>query len=130
MKLIKEIKSYLIVGASGLLLTRANTASAQIIPCEGIDCTICDFLVLIKNVINLMLEVGVSLAGLFFALGAFFMIISGESEEKRKRGKDMMTSSVYGIVIAFAAWLIIATLLQILTGSESKLPWNEIQCRV
>jgi hypothetical protein len=111
-----------------------NVAFARLVPkCDpvgvtGPKCNLCHLLQLFKNLINLFLEIGVVLAGLFIAWGAFVIMTAGGSEEKVKSGRKILTVAVTGVVIALASWLIIATLLQILTGSPSKLPWNTIQC--
>lgn len=130
MKAIKKLKNYLLLSIFYLLFTSNNIVFAQgLVPaCEGINCTLCDFLVLIKNLINLMLQWGVILAGLFFAWGAFVIMTAGGSEEKVTEGRKIMTTVAIGILIAFTAWLILGTLIQVITGSPSKLPWNQIQC--
>ena len=119
-----------------LLLISANSALAQgLVPaCDAVGggglpkCNLCHVLELFKNLTNFALEIGIVLAGLFFAWGTFVIMTAGDSEEKVKEGKKTIFTVVQGLVIAFAAWLIIATLLQILTGSPSKLPWDKIQC--
>lgn len=128
---MKKIIAFLVANYY-LLIT--NVAFARLVPeCDpvgvtGPKCTLCHLLQLFKNLINLFLEIGMVLAGLFIAWGAFVIMTAGGSEEKVKNGKKILTAAITGVVIALASWLIIATLLQILTGSPSKLPWNQIQC--
>jgi len=121
-------KKLLIIGY--LLLASANLATAALVPCNGPDCTLCDFLILIKNLIDLMLQLGVIFAGLFFAWGAFVIMTAGDSQERVTEGRKVMTTVAIGILIAFTSWMILGTLIQVLTGSPSKLPWNEIQCSI
>jgi hypothetical protein len=123
------MKKSLLIASFFLLITATSIASAQgLVPCSGLDCDLCDLLVLFKNIITFMTQMTVVLAGLFFSWGAFGILMAGDSEEKVKKGKETMTIAVTGVVIAFSAWLIIGTALQILTDSPSKLPWTQIQC--
>ena len=133
---MQNLKSKLLV-IGYLLLINANSAFAQgLVPAcnptgpkgDPNTCNLCHVLELFKNLTTFAFEIGVVLAGLFFAWGTFVIMTAGDSEEKVKEGKKIITTVVTGLVIAFSAWLIIATLLQILTGSPSKLPWDKIQC--
>ncbi len=131
---MKKLKSKLLV-ISYLLLVNSSIASAALVPaCDAVGagglpkCNLCHVLELFKNLTNFALEIGVVLAGLFFAWGTFVIMTAGDSEQKVEEGKKVIWTVVEGLVIAFSAWLIVATLLQILTGSPSKLPWDKIQC--
>ena len=75
-----------------------------------------------------MLELSVVFAGLFFAWGAFVIMTARDSEAQVTKGREIATTAVYGAVIALGAWLIIGTVMQIISGSSSKLPWSEINC--
>ena len=120
-------KNLFIIG--GLLLISAGIASAQgLVPCSGIDCGLCDLLILFNNIISFMTRMTIVFAGLFFAWGAFGILTAGDSEEKVTQGKKTMTIAVTGVLIAFTAFLIVGTALRILTDSPSKLPWDQIQC--
>ena len=119
----------LVVGC--LLLVSANVAFAQgLVPCSGLDCNLCHVLVLANNIVKLMIEVGIALAGLFFAWGAIVIMTAGGSAEKVTEGKNSIWIAVQGIVIMFAAYLLIETLVHTITGSASVLPWSEIQCNI
>ncbi|MDE2001642.1 MAG: hypothetical protein KGI60_03725 [Patescibacteria group bacterium] len=122
-------KIYSAVGYSFIL---ANITFAQgLVPCGNpgqAACTLCDALQLVKNLINFMLQAGFALVGLFIAWGAFVIMTAGGSEERVKEGRKIMTTAVTGLVIMLTAWLVLGTIIQILTGSPSKLPWNTIQC--
>ncbi len=121
------MKKFLVVGC--LLLVSANLVMAQgLIPCSGLDCDLCDLLALFKNIITYMTQMTVVFAGLFFAWGSFGILTAGDSQEKVKEGKKTMTIAVTGVMLAFSAYLIVGTALQIFTDSPSKLPWTQIQC--
>ncbi len=132
---MKNLKSKLLV-IGYLLLASTNISFAALVPaCNPVGpkgdpntCNLCHVLELFKNLTNFALEIGIVLAGLFFAWGTFVIMTAGDSETKVEEGKKVIWTVVQGLVIAFSAWLIVATLLQILTGSPSKLPWDKIQC--
>jgi len=126
---MNKLKNYLVPILFALLAV--NLAFAQtgnFIVCNGPNCTLCDLLVLAKNVISFITQLTLVLAGAFFAWGAIVMMTARESEQQVASGKKIMTISVLGCALSLGAWVIVATLLQILTGSASKLPWDQIQC--
>ncbi len=118
----------LIILIAFLLLPNFSFAQSRFIVCNGPDCTICDFLILVKNAITFVIELCIILAALFFAGGAIIMMTARESEEQVKMGRKMMTDSVIGAAIALSSWVIVGTIMQFLSGSSSKLPWSEIEC--
>lgn len=127
MKLIKFSAPLI---AIGLLAASLVFAQDRLIPCSGLNCSLCDLLEMFKRLITLGLKIGTALAALFVAWGSFVIMTAGATggEKKMEEGKKIIWTAITGILIAFAAWLILGTVLQILTGSPSKLPWNEIKC--
>ena len=128
MKKIKEKYYYFLLSIFYFLTAPIALAQNLLPACEGASCTLCDLLQLAANIIYWMLNISVVLAGLFFAWGAILILTARDSEEQVSEGKKVMTTAVTGILIAFTAWLILGTLIQVITGSPSKLPWNQIQC--
>lgn len=124
----KNVSLFLSIAVIGIMLLSSIASAQGLVPCSGLDCDLCDLLVLFKNIITFMTQMTVVLAGLFFAWGSFVILTAGDSEEKVSSGKKVMTTAITGVLIAFSAWLIIGTALQILTGSPSKLPWTQVQC--
>lgn len=136
----------------GLLLwATAGTALAQapIIPeaCrfEAITqnpggCTICHMAVGTIRLTNfLMTSVALPLAALLFAAGGFMLLISGGSEQRWTLGKNILTSTLIGVIIVFVAWLGVDTIIKVLTGAAAGetgslfrnlplwfAPWNEV----
>ena len=99
-----------------------------LVPCTGLDCTLCDLLTLIKNIINFLIAASFALAGGFVVWGGIEIMIAGGDEKKVSSGRGRITTAVIGVAIALGSWLFIGTLLQVLTNSPSALPWNKIQC--
>ncbi len=116
----------------GNITTEGDNSSekswAGLVPCQGADCTLCDFLKFLQNLITYFTELIFALAGGFIVWGAVEIMTSGGSEERVKEGKNRVTIAITGIAIALAAWLFIGTVFQLLTNSSSKIPWNEIEC--
>lgn len=113
------------------LFSTASAFAAGLVPCGGDGesaCTFCHLVQLGENIIyNLLLKIGPTIATIFIIWGAFMMMLSGGSPEKAKKGREIMTSAIVGLVIAFAAWLIIDTIFNFLvkgSGGMSNFSWN------
>ena len=108
--------------------TAPEGKTGGLVTCNGLDCSLCDLLTLIKNVINFLLGLIFALAAAFVVWGAIEIMTSGGDESKVSNGRGRMWTAVMGIAISLGAWLFIGTLLQVLTNSPSVLPWNSINC--
>lgn len=96
----------------------------------GISCNLCDLYVLAKNVIDFLLFwLALPIAVIIFLWGGILLLTSRGSEEQLKHGKAALTNAVLGVIIAFAAWLIVNTLLVTLgfgvPFTKGVLPWNQ-----
>ncbi|MDP3729737.1 MAG: hypothetical protein Q8R26_03275 [bacterium] len=118
------------ITATTLLIIPLIALGAGLIPCSGLDCNLCHFLTLIKNVITWVTEIAAVLAVVFIIWGAFDIMLAGASAEKVSSGKTRMLTAIIGVVIMLSAYLIIGTVLNILTDSPSRIPWTQIQCSV
>lgn len=100
--------------------------AAGLVPCGGpgqSDCTICSLFVGVKNIVDfLTLDIAIPLAVVILIYGGVMLLTSGGSEEKIKKGKTALRAAVWGLLIVFAAWLIIATILGNLVQTGYK-PW-------
>jgi len=72
---------------------------------------------IIGNVIKALLGIVGSLALLVFILGGFTWVIAAGSEEKIKKGKDMVMWAAFGLVIIFMSYAIVTFVLGAITGS-------------
>ena len=91
-------------------------ALPPLVICRGTQCTFQDLLTFIKNLITNLLAFAIPLAVIFIIWGAIVIMTAGGSEERVKRGKNIIFSSVIGLVIALSSWLIVTTLNQALKG--------------
>ncbi|MCX6731510.1 MAG: hypothetical protein NTX55_00795 [Candidatus Parcubacteria bacterium] len=112
---------------------------AALVPCgvsPGVgpvkECTVCDLFVLVKKVVDFLTEaVAMPVAVIILIYGGIMMLTSGGSEDKIRKGKSAVWGAVWGLVIVFAAWLIIDTIIKWLgTGGQGVIqnwgPWNSI----
>lgn len=101
--------------------------AAGLVPCGGTGqnpCTLCDLFQLISNIINFILfDLLLPLAILGFLIGGIMIVTAGGSEDQLKRGKSIIWSTVIGIFIAFAAWLIVNTIIQSIVDPNFGINW-------
>lgn len=83
------------------------------------DCTLCHFLLLIKNIIVLITEIAFAIAAFFFIVGGISFLISGGSPEKIEKAKKTITSAVIGMVIVLTSYLIVVSIIVALGGKEA-----------
>lgn len=114
-----------VIGIFASLFLAANAAHAQgLVTCGDSTSSFCTWsnLVggsgsLVARVINFALfGFAVPIAVAFFIWGGIKMITSGGNEGRFKEGKDVITGVLWGLLIAFGAWIIINTVIAILTG--------------
>lgn len=113
-------------------------AFAGIVPCGTSDtpeCNICYLFQLIDNLVDFLLEViALPLAVVMFLYGGFMWITAAGDPGKITKGRNALQYAVVGMIVAFAAWLIIDTILKaLLAGGMGNIEgwgvWNKIpQC--
>lgn len=110
-----------------LLLSTASIASAAgIVPCGGVDCTICDLARGIEGLVDfILLNIVFPLTIIAFLYGGIKMITAGGSDESVTKGKKAINMAFWGMLIAFGAWLIIDLIMRGLVSGEFSWTWNE-----
>ena len=106
-----------------------------IVPCgtsyASHACTVCDFFVLIQNIINFLLYAFASLATLAVIYIAFLFMFSGGSPAKIIDAKGKLWLVVIGIFWVLGSWLVLNTILNFMVDkSVFPWPWNQINCEV
>lgn len=120
-----------------LLAVSPSMILAQgIVPCGTSatrPCTICDFGVLVINFTNFLIyNIAIPLAGLMIVIGGIMIMIGSASEERVRTGKKILTNAIIGVVIVFIAWLLVDTIIKVMTGSFVQNffgtfgPWNGV----
>jgi len=115
-----------------------SLSAAGLVPCgikEGDICTICDFVVLIQNLLNLFVTQIIWYVALFMILYAGFLIITSP-ENKKKDGYELIKRVLIGLAVILLSWAIINTFIYIvapkyvdpMTGETLQNSWNKINC--
>lgn len=113
------------------------TFAQGLVPCggEGDPCTICDLGVLGIRIINFFVQsIAIPLAGLMIVVGGVMIMFGAAAESRVTAGKKILTNAIIGLVIVFASWLLVDTVIKVLTGNvrnfngaiENFGPWNEL----
>ena len=117
------------------------------------DCGFCDIFKLINNIIIFFLVPSPSvnngfaavplLATLFILIGGFYILLVGGSPTEifkdtgakgnivaLKKGKDIITAVVIGLLVVYIAWVVVNSLLTFLGVAEwtGLLSWWDIKC--
>ncbi len=98
----------------GILLFLPGFVFAALVPCggPGDPCGFSDLIVMINGIINFLLfSVAIPVAAIMFAAAGFMLITAGGDTGKISQAKEIFGSVLWGILIAFMAWIIIQTLL-------------------
>lgn len=116
-------KVFLIILFSGFLFFNFSVAYGQILPQPSGACDVpgyegnCgnyqidDFLVLAVNISRWILGIVGSLTLLMFIYGGVMFMISSGSSESISKAKKIITAAVIGLLIVFASFMIIKTVL-------------------
>ena len=100
-----------------------QTGKLFLVPCghanpQGVitnPCSFKDFMTMINNGITFILKfMVIPIAAIMFAYAGFELVTSGGNTEKKGKAKNIFTNTVFGLVLAAGAWLIIKTILSIL----------------
>ncbi|KPJ56749.1 hypothetical protein AMJ49_04040 [Parcubacteria bacterium DG_74_2] len=104
------------------------------IDCCILPCTLCHFFVMFDNIIDFfMFNLVPVIAVLMLVFGGFIFLISGESPRNVEWGRSIITSTIKGLVIIFAAWLIVNTffvLIKVSDWTDLKSGWFQVECGI
>jgi ABC-type nickel/cobalt efflux system permease component RcnA len=102
-----------------LTLVLPIIVSAQaggLVPCSGTDCTTEDVIQLVQNIIGFLVAFISILAVIVLVVAGLRLVVSGGNETEWTKAKSMFTNVVIGLILVLAAWLIVDTILSMLTG--------------
>jgi len=105
-----------VVTPTGCVLAETNTDPGGLVPCTAGDaCNFDMLMVLVNRVINFILvEMAIPIAAIMMAYAGFLLVTAGgEAAGARTKAKSIFTNAVFGLAIAFAAWLIVKLILTI-----------------
>ena len=113
----------------GPLLVIPFFVSAQLVPCLGPECQACHLIGLAQNVINFLIGISAVIGALLFGWAGFLMVTAGGKSSQIEKAKGIFTNVVIGFIVMLAAWLIIDTVMKLLTNQGGRLGvWNTIEC--
>lgn len=91
-------------------------------------CDFCYFVTMVDNVQSFLLQVFILPVGVIALIIAGIMLLTaGGNPGQIEKGKSIFKYTIIGILIAFAAWLIVDTILGnllIQEGQPGYFPWN------
>ncbi len=92
--------------------TDLSTTGGGIVPaCPSTGCSFPEFMLLIKSVIDFLLfKISIPLSALCFTYAGFMYLTTAVSDQKSK-AKRIFINVLIGLIIAFAAWLIVKFVL-------------------
>lgn len=110
--------------------TGARCGGAPIGPDGGPEgpCSLCDAMIVGRNVITYLFEFAFLIGTLMTAWGGMKMMLAAGDPGKLSEARQTMLSAVIGIAVAVSAWTIVNTLLSFLSPSGIAAPWATITC--
>src|SRR3972149_7230637 len=141
-KFIVLALAFLIIAAP--LVSFAEYDSAKgLVPCgtsmNKEPCSLCHLYVLVQNVLDFMMwTIAPIVAVLAVGIAGFKIMISGEKPGLRADGFKIIQTTVIGLAIMFAGWVLINEALLFFTGPDkdqatgaAKIlnnPWSQVTC--
>jgi len=106
-----------------------------LVPCGGPDereCTACDLLVLVQNVMNFVLKAAFIICIVLIIYGGFRWMFSFGNQSNISLGQKVIVSAIFGLIIVLASWIIVNTILWFLSpkieGVDIKSSWFKLEC--
>src|SRR3989344_394814 len=144
---MKNKKSLIIIGIA-LIMFVPLIVSAGLVPCGGtgasdtpiVPCSLCHLFTLAQRILNFLAWIiAPTLAVLVVAISGFKILISGPAPGKRSEGINSIKIAITGLLIVFAAWVVINEMLLFFTNTSVSdaarlkniplpLPWHKIEC--
>ena len=107
-------------GLVAVLLVAPLVAGARgLVPCGGYgeeECGLKHIFIGINGIVQFLLMIGVFYGILMVSLAGFKLVMSQGNEGAVEEAKTRMTNVIIGFVIMLTAYLIVSTVLNVLTG--------------
>ncbi len=97
-----------------MMLMPLESQAFRIVPCDGPECKLGDFITLIKNVINSIIVLAIPIVTIALTWVGILLLTAQGNTGKITQAKQIAKSVVIGFVFILTAWLIIQTLVSIL----------------
>ncbi len=122
----------------GLLLTpifvfaaNTNFLGPLVPPCtEGGDgiCQACNLVQLADNILKFMVVLSAMAVAIMFAYAGFLYVTAAANKQHLDSAKKIFWNALIGIIVVLCAYLLIDTVLKVLTGTKGLSPLTQIQC--
>jgi hypothetical protein len=123
---------YFLIVVFIFLIFNFTPSYAALVQCgtaETDPCTICDAFQLINRIITFILtQIVTPLSIIALIMGGIILLTAGGSSQKVSIGKKILTTTLLGIILAFAGWLIINTILGTIIKKGVYAPWDKFPC--
>jgi Type IV secretion system pilin len=109
-----------------VLAQNAHTAGG-LVPCGAVsasnilgasECGLCDFTLLIQNIINYLIIISFPVSAALFAWAGIILFTAGDNVHARDKAKDIFKNVGMGLIIALAGYLIVQTVLNVLVNPK------------
>lgn len=103
------------------------SASAALVPCGGegqAECQLCHLWQLFNNIVNFAIfNIAVPGSVLLFAASGIMYLTSGGDPSRISRAKQIWMNTIIGLVIIFASWMVVNTLMNTLGSNAQGVIW-------
>ncbi|MFA5777430.1 MAG: hypothetical protein WC906_03255 [Parcubacteria group bacterium] len=138
------IFSFIFVSVLAVLLFPAISYASPLVPCGRSDqggtmCTLCDFIVGIKGLIDYGFTIMVFVALVMLVIAGVVYIVSAGNEGMMTTAKSLLKSVLIGFSIILGSWLMINTVMWVMgtrgSGDEGGAlgikveSWNKFKCK-
>jgi Trk-type K+ transport system membrane component len=91
-------------------------AAGGLVPCDGPDCDLSDLIRMGNNIIKFLVYIGVFIGVVMIAWGGVNLVLSQGNENAMEKAKSRIWNVVIGLLIVLLSYLIVNTVLTVLTG--------------
>jgi len=116
--------SYIVANVAPILVF-AQGLPGKIVPCDGVNCTLCDIATLAQNILNTGIFVAVFLSAALFTWAGIKYVTAGGDAGKVGDAKSIFWNVTLGLVIMLAGWIVVDTLMKTLVRGDFG-PWNSV----
>lgn len=90
------------------------------------QCSLCDILIVLIEISNIILRVFAIVALLFFMYGAGYLLLSSGNEGMISKGKGIIRATIVGTIVVLVAWQLIAIIVTIIANGNAFDDQNQI----
>ena len=90
------------------------------------QCTFCDFMQLVQNVLDFILFLAIITAGGLFAWAGWLYVTSIDNPTNVKKAHDIFRNGIIGLLLVLGAYTIVDTIIKTLAGGNLLSDWNNL----